>query len=120
MKAMQFARVFQLIKTRTGTDAPYRVGILMMNGERVSGWAHPAEGNGLVRVDVDQVHLAHLTKPPIAVWLDVEAIQGVTDEGILAAALPAAGQAIDSRKDGIPETHEDTKAHDDQSKVQSL
>jgi len=83
MKANQFTAVFSAIKTRTGKEAPYRVGVLMLNGQMFAGTAEPATATGLVKMLVERKAEAHLSKPVEIVWLDVEAIQAITDNEIL-------------------------------------
>lgn len=117
MKANQFATIFQSIRTRTGEEPPYRVGVLMVNGQIFAGSAEPATPAGLVRIAVERKALAHLTKPPEIVWLDLEAIQAVTDNEFTGAPvpLPAALQDMDSRKDGTDTVeHEGKETHEPQ------
>ena len=83
MKVEQFARVFQLIKTRTTREPPYQVDLILMHGERFGGMADPVDATGMVRIEVARVHTAHLSKPPAVVWIDVDSIQGITDDEVL-------------------------------------
>jgi hypothetical protein len=87
MNIGQLRAVFRTIQPHAG-DPPYRIGVLMMNGQQFAGLAYPPDGNGLMRLDVERIAEAHLMKPPTMIWIDVAAIQAVTDNDFF-AVVPA-------------------------------
>jgi hypothetical protein len=83
MNSTQVSAVFAKIKERTTKEAPYQIVLVLMHGERFGGLATPVDANGMVRMEVDRVFDAHLSKPPAIVWFDINHIQAITDEEVL-------------------------------------
>jgi hypothetical protein len=120
MTPEQLALVFQGKDGKSVLTAPRRVGVLLQNGQLLHGMGLLDSNGKVLRLEVDRVYLAHLTKPPRMVSIAFESIMAVTEDtsATPSAALPDDGQigktVIEAHAQG------EKAAHDYQSQVQGL
>jgi hypothetical protein len=82
MTKEQINAVFMKFDPRiAGVPPPRQLTAILLNGQMFSGMTYPADKDGLILMQVDRIHDAHLTKPRINVWFPVESVLALTDGG---------------------------------------
>ena len=107
-------------EARAALPPSRKVSVILTNGQVFTGMGVMDANAKLLRLEVERVHLAHLTKKPTPVAIGYDAILAITDDATAtpAEALPTEEQigktVIETR------AQEGQAAHDYQSQVQGL
>ncbi len=93
-----------------GTPTKVAGSVLMSDSTLFSGHVYAPSAHGTMQIDVERTHLAHLTKKPPVVFVDVRSVQAITsNSGTLPSAPAPLVEEAASRKDGVTSDHEEKR-----------
>jgi len=88
-------QVTNVLRAINPLNTPTRVSLLLNNGKLMEGDALPPDANGLIKLSMERVAVAHLSKGPLIVFIDVTSINAITTDTL---AVPSV--AMTAGKDG--------------------